>query len=63
MVPAASAVTRLCAGAILMEAGLGLDGAVLATVLGQLVVPALVVAGSWRNAQHTGNLSRQGTSA
>jgi O-antigen/teichoic acid export membrane protein len=40
---AASAVTRLCAGALLMEAGLGLDGAVLATVLGQLVVSALIV--------------------
>ena len=43
MVLAASAVARICAGAVPMEAGLGLDGAVLATVLGQLVVPALIV--------------------
>ena len=61
---AASAITRLCAGAILMEAGLGLDGAVLATVLAQLVlIRTGRVAGSWRDAQHTGHLSPQGTCA
>jgi O-antigen/teichoic acid export membrane protein len=40
---AASAITRLVAGVILMELGMGLNGAVLATVLSQLVVTALIV--------------------
>ena len=40
---AASAVTRLGAGVILIELGMGLNGAVLATVLSQLVVTALIV--------------------
>ena len=39
----ASAVTRLAAGVPLMEAGMGLNGAVLATLLSQLVVTALIV--------------------
>jgi O-antigen/teichoic acid export membrane protein len=40
---AASAITRLVAGVILLELGMGLNGAVLATVLSQLVVTALIV--------------------
>jgi O-antigen/teichoic acid export membrane protein len=40
---AASAVTRLVAGVLLMEAGFGLNGAVFATVLSQLVVTALMI--------------------
>lgn len=40
---AAAAATRLVAGILLMEAGMGLNGAVLATVLSQLVVAALIV--------------------
>ena len=40
---AASAVTRLAVGALLLEAGLGLNGAVLATVASQLVVTALII--------------------
>ena len=40
---AASVVTRLGVGVILIELGMGLNGAVLATVLSQLVVTALIV--------------------